>query len=244
MGFALMKIQAYRSKSGQLSAANKKSWEYIQSLKQGQPVEMSIHEVRTLNFHRMVFGLADLLVKNAPDDSIWSGKTAEFFIKSSMLTHGFCEECYNISTGEIHLYPLSINFSNCSQAQFEDIWQNAICVDAAAVFDREPEWIAKHYEELFEEYGDGKGGYCEACYDHKWTQLHHKFQNTEPHRKYYGKKNIVDRIDWLNDKRNLMRTCEKCNTSHAGQGEGLIIWSEKEFCDAMGIEPRMKNSNS
>lgn len=80
------------------------------------------------------------------------------------------------------------------------------------------------------------------------NQIHHKFPNTKPNKKYYGKGNPVDGIDWINDPRNLMHACSECNQSHKGQkngaahGEynGLPVLREDEFCSMMGIEIRSK----
>lgn len=42
----------------------------------------------------------------------------------------------------------------------------------------------------------------------------------------------------MDDKRNIQICCYDCNTSHAGIG--LTHWSEKQFCNALGINPKSK----
>lgn len=59
---------------------------------------------------------------------------------------------------------------------------------------------------------------------------HHKFHNTKWARKLYG--------TLLDDRRNIDDVCGDCNTSHAGIG--LVHWTEKNFCEALGIEMRSK----
>lgn len=70
---------------------------------------------------------------------------------------------------------------------------------------------------------------CEIC-RRPATQRHHKFSQTKWARKLYGK--LID------DPRNIMMVCEHCHSSH--QSPKLIHWSEKEFCEALGIQPRSK----
>ena len=87
-------------------------------------------------------------------------------------------------------------------------------------------------------------GFCEACENPikpGQKQKHHKFSNTKPNRKYYGKKNHYDGIDWLNKPDNIQKTCAPCNVSHAGQGRGLVVWNELEFCKYYKLIPRSKS---
>ncbi len=85
--------------------------------------------------------------------------------------------------------------------------------------------------------------YCEACKRavkagvkktvNIANQEHHKFPDTTPNVRLYGQKTI-------DDPRNKEWACSACNPSHASPF--LTHWSEKEFCDNLGIgEPRSKN---
>lgn len=72
---------------------------------------------------------------------------------------------------------------------------------------------------------------CPACHSHKTSwQKHHKFHNVVWARNLYGY--------LMDDFRNIQFVCSNCNTSHAGIG--LTHWTEKEFCENIGIEPRSK----
>lgn len=73
-------------------------------------------------------------------------------------------------------------------------------------------------------------GLCEACIVRPATELHHKFHQVLWAKRIYGQ--------LLHDERNLQRVCSSCHAGHAGSG--LVHWSEREFCAALGIEPRSK----
>lgn len=72
---------------------------------------------------------------------------------------------------------------------------------------------------------------CPACKKLKsCKQKHHRFHNVLWARKLYGK--LIDHP------KNLQIVCVDCNTSHSGIG--LTHWSEKKFCEELGIETRSK----
>lgn len=88
---------------------------------------------------------------------------------------------------------------------------------------------------------------CEACGRvirfPEEPQRHHKYSNTKTARKYYGKGNKWDGVDWINHPKNIQfPVCSGCNGSHAGQGRGLEVLRELEFCREVGIEPRSKTA--
>jgi hypothetical protein len=61
-------------------------------------------------------------------------------------------------------------------------------------------------------------------------QRHHKFPQRKWARRLYGK--------LLDDSRNIQMVSAN---EHAGHnGKGLIFWTEKQFCEALGIEMRSK----
>lgn len=74
-----------------------------------------------------------------------------------------------------------------------------------------------------------KHGKCEACGKYGALQIHHKFSNSILNRKLYGK--------LINDERNFQYLDADC---HLSKKTGIIIWSELQFTEAMGIEPRSK----
>lgn len=73
---------------------------------------------------------------------------------------------------------------------------------------------------------------CPACKRMKTIfHKHHKFHNTKWARNVYGK--LIDHC------LNIDVVCADCNSSHSGIG--LTHWSEREFCEALGIEMRSKH---
>lgn len=76
---------------------------------------------------------------------------------------------------------------------------------------------------------------CEACGRRPATQKHHKYSQRKWYVKNYGRKNIDDR-------RNIQYVCDGCGSSHAGQGKGLVVWSEQEFCEALGLTMTSKTA--
>lgn len=82
---------------------------------------------------------------------------------------------------------------------------------------------------------------CPVCFKRCWKlHPHHKLSDTQVWRPLYGKNNRFDGIDWLNHADNLQWAGDCCNTSHAGQGRGLIVWSELQFCEHFNLKPRSK----
>ena len=146
-----------------------------------------------------------------------------------------------MESGNMELHVMSISWSNCDNDLFHEIWLKAICPEAGSILGIDPDYLSKHYKDVFEHFGHPTKGYCESCYDHKATQRHHKFPNTVPNNRTYGAGNPFDGIDWINDARNIQNTCEACNVSHAGHGSGLKVWSERKFCEVLGIEQRSKS---
>ena len=69
---------------------------------------------------------------------------------------------------------------------------------------------------------------CEICY-RPATDRHHKFEQYEWRKKLYP--------DFIHDERNFQYLCNDC---HLQKKEGIIFFTEKEFCEVMGIETRSK----
>ena len=68
---------------------------------------------------------------------------------------------------------------------------------------------------------------CENCHYRPGEHRHHKFSNTKLNRKLYGK--------LLDDKRNIQMLCSICHLN-----KPVKKYTEKEFCEVMGIEVRSK----
>lgn len=69
---------------------------------------------------------------------------------------------------------------------------------------------------------------CEICKTYTATEIHHKFSQTKLNKKLYK--------DFIHHKDNLMRLCYNCH-----HNKPVEKWTEKQFCDHFGIEPRSKS---
>lgn len=72
--------------------------------------------------------------------------------------------------------------------------------------------------------------HCEICNNTFGIQRHHKFPQRKWARKLYGA--LID------NPRNIQWVCSNCHASHASTD--LIMWTEKDFCNALGIGIRSK----
>jgi 5-methylcytosine-specific restriction endonuclease McrA len=68
---------------------------------------------------------------------------------------------------------------------------------------------------------------CEVCKEKVATEQHHRFSQTKWAKKLYG--------SLIHHEANLMALCYDCH-----HNKPLDKWSEKEFCQALGIAIRSK----
>jgi hypothetical protein len=73
-------------------------------------------------------------------------------------------------------------------------------------------------------------GFCTCCGRPGPLDLHHRFPQVKWAVKLYG--------ELIHDPRNLQKACNDCHASH--RSTKLEHWNEREFCNALGIEPRSK----
>lgn len=92
----------------------------VRRWKLGAGYALTYKEARSLQYHRLIFGIATAVVDNAPEGSYWHGKLPEHFIKAVMLTIGCVDEIMDMN-GEVHLIPKSIAFENMSDEEFRPI---------------------------------------------------------------------------------------------------------------------------
>ena len=71
---------------------------------------------------------------------------------------------------------------------------------------------------------------CKKCEIRQATEKHHLFPNTKKNREIYGK-------ELLDHKNNIQLLCYSCHHGHNGK---VDHYSEKHFCEIMGIIPRGK----
>jgi len=78
-------------------------------------------------------------------------------------------------------------------------------------------------------YPKTKFGECSKCGATGFISTHHRFKQKKWRRKLYG--------DLLDDPKNLVY--DLCNDCHA-EADGNDIWTEREFCTALGIAVKSK----
>jgi hypothetical protein len=74
-------------------------------------------------------------------------------------------------------------------------------------------------------------GLCKICKVRPYEQGHHLFPQTKLNRKLYP--------DFINDERNKIMLCSICHLN-----KSVPHYTEKEFCEIMGIEPRSKSGKN
>lgn len=124
------KIFVVKTSSG-LSPADEEAREVVNKWKIGASYSLTYAPARNPKFHRMVFGVAQLVCDNAPEGTFWCGREAYAFIKWVELCSGFTEEQI-CPDGEIKLHPLSIAFENMDESEFKKLF-DALITEAAQV---------------------------------------------------------------------------------------------------------------
>ena len=125
------KIFVTKGASGCLVPADAEAEEVVKKWKVGHSISLTYAPARNPRFHRMVFGIAQSVIDNAPEGSYWSGKDAYSFIKAVELTHGFTDEMMDCN-GEVHLIPRSIAFESMAEDEFKKLF-DALITEAARV---------------------------------------------------------------------------------------------------------------
>lgn len=100
---------------------------------------------RNAKHHRKLFAIANLIIQNSPEDSMWNNKTAYLLIKSTEMELGYVEEVLHMN-GEITFEPQSINFESWGQDEFERFYEDAITYWCSH-FGYERDVLENNYEE-------------------------------------------------------------------------------------------------
>jgi hypothetical protein len=224
----VMELFCQKTKNNMLSACNEETYKKIVKMPIGQAFLLDAKKMRNMKFHNAVFGLAALMSEHAMDGHKYQGKTSHYIVKSALYNHGFREMIWDDEIKAEREVPLSVAVANMDDTLFQQVWEKAICVDAADIFGYEPEYIAQHYKDIFSELGKTKMGYCVKCYERPAVHRHHIFENTKLNRKLYGK--------LLDNDPNIQYLCEGCHLNDSVDHMG-----EEAFCAMMDIEVRSKS---
>ena len=76
---------------------------------------------RNFRFHSKLFAIAKMIIDNIPEENPWSNKLPYQLIKASMIPLGFVEEIVSLD-GEVSFIPESINFEDCGEDHFQEIY--------------------------------------------------------------------------------------------------------------------------
>ena len=126
MADALMARKIIITKTVQgLQPGDEQAEKVVKRWKLGASYALTYKEARSPQYHRMVFGIANAVIDNAPEGSYWHGKLPEHFIKAVMLTIG-CVEAVIDMNGEVHMIPKSIAFENMGDDEFRPIGEAVV----------------------------------------------------------------------------------------------------------------------
>lgn len=181
---------------------------------------------RSLEQNNLYWACVAIIVEHAADDPEWNTKEkvhtqirwAVKFINKESAVH------LTTKGGESRLYfeLKSISFSRANRKEANDYFNDA--------FQHMADLLNITVEELITEAQSRmkSRATCKLC-GRKATDKHHLFSNTKQNRELYGK--------LLDDPRNIMYLCNDC---HVG-GASIPKLTEREFCEAIGIEIRSKS---
>lgn len=114
-----------------LIPSDKEAEAVVMRWKPGAIYALKYSLARNPKFHRLIFGVASMVIDNAPEESYWHGKDPKHFIKAVMLTIGQVEEVVDFK-GEVHMTPKSIAFENMDETEFKPIG-DAVVKEAARI---------------------------------------------------------------------------------------------------------------
>ena len=119
------KIFITKGASGYLLPADADAETVVRKWKEGAAYSLTYAPARNPKFHRMIFGIAQTVIDNAPEDSYWHGKKAKLFIKAVELTIGMTEPIIDCN-GKVHQQAKSIAYENMDEAEFKKIFDPLI----------------------------------------------------------------------------------------------------------------------
>lgn len=126
-----MKI-ALIKKDNQLHPYYKSDIESWGKLKNNVVYLAEFKKPRNPEHHKKIFALANCVITNMSENSIWHNKEPYTLIKAIELELGYVEEKIKLG-GEIYLEPESINFENWDQLKFQEFYNRAIPIMAEMI---------------------------------------------------------------------------------------------------------------
>lgn len=109
-----------RSVQQSLVPDNEEARQYVQHLKFGEPVMVTVKRPRNIQFHRKFFALLNVAFENQD-----KYEDFEAFRKEVTMRAGYWEEHVHI-TGQISYTAKSISFASMDELEFADLYDKAV----------------------------------------------------------------------------------------------------------------------
>lgn len=120
--------RAFRKRGKSLVAADVMADEFLDGIRDGAEVLVSVRRPRNPRHHRLLFALLRKVVENTED---WADE--EELLGDLKLATGHVERRVNLLTGEAYAVPRSISYASMTQDQFRRWFNRAVHVLATDV---------------------------------------------------------------------------------------------------------------
>ena len=104
----------------------------FKELKKNQVYFVEIKKPRSIEHHKKIFALANCVIANLPETSIWHNKDAYTLIKAVELELGYVDQKIKLN-GEVSHEPKSISFESLDQIEFQKLYDKAIVILAKMI---------------------------------------------------------------------------------------------------------------
>ena len=124
-----MKICLVKRDKPVLEPAYPSDLKIVQRLRPNIVKSVDLTQPRNPDFHKKLFAICRETVRQAPEGSVWEGKTSYLLLKAIMFELGLVDTYLDINGG-IHLKPKSVAFDNMDNIEFEDVFRRVVSVCA------------------------------------------------------------------------------------------------------------------
>lgn len=118
----MIHFQKIKGKFQPVYSSDHDKWNKVQ---EGIIYAMRYRSDRNYNHHKKLFAIAETIIENEPELSVWSNKKSHSLIKSTELELGYVNEIIHFD-GKVTLEPESISFENWGQEKFQEFYDKAI----------------------------------------------------------------------------------------------------------------------
>jgi hypothetical protein len=113
-------LHIYIDESGEMRACDEESHKRLKRIKKGVEYSFTYKVIRNYKFLKKFFSLLNLAYQNQDryDNDV-------FFREDTLIGSGWCEMYYS-SDGELRHKVKSISFEKCTEAEFEEVYNNTV----------------------------------------------------------------------------------------------------------------------